>query len=281
MHVGTKIFLAVFTVVIGALVVYYGGFWGDDASPDGAAGEVVSAADETRDIATDPAGPGAGTGRPRQLPPPVEITSPALPRHEETLSPSQAEDAADEGDRDTSARADRGSGSGESPSGTAGVADPPASGAGGAAAPPIGPPAPEGDEAAAPEPAPGARTERSGETTPWVVEKYDTFSSIALEWFGDEQKWSLIAQANPDVDPRSMVPGQVLRLPPRNAELGDAIGGERTIYIVRSGDTLARISGRVLGDPARWRVIYEANRAVIGADPNALDVGMRLRIPEP
>lgn len=50
-------------------------------------------------------------------------------------------------------------------------------------------------------------------------------------------------------------------------------------YTVRRGDTLWTIAKRFLGNGARWREVYEANRRVIGPDPNALRVGIVLRIP--
>jgi len=48
---------------------------------------------------------------------------------------------------------------------------------------------------------------------------------------------------------------------------------------VRPGDSLWAIAKRELGDGSRWREIYEANRDVIGPDPNVIQVGMTLRIP--
>ncbi|MEB3195736.1 MAG: LysM peptidoglycan-binding domain-containing protein [Candidatus Sericytochromatia bacterium] len=48
---------------------------------------------------------------------------------------------------------------------------------------------------------------------------------------------------------------------------------------VQSGETLYRVAARAMGSGARWRDLYEANRAVIGNDPHLLQVGMVLRIP--
>lgn len=50
-------------------------------------------------------------------------------------------------------------------------------------------------------------------------------------------------------------------------------------YEVQAGDTLASIAERFYEDRALWEVIYDANRDVIGADPDAIQVGMNLRIP--
>jgi nucleoid-associated protein YgaU len=62
-------------------------------------------------------------------------------------------------------------------------------------------------------------------------------------------------------------------------------------YVVRSGDSLWRIAQRTLADRtggtvtssdvARfWPVMYEANRALIGEDPNLIFPGQTLQIPE-
>ncbi|MBW4598391.1 MAG: LysM peptidoglycan-binding domain-containing protein [Calothrix sp. FI2-JRJ7] len=54
-----------------------------------------------------------------------------------------------------------------------------------------------------------------------------------------------------------------------------------TQYTVQPGDTLSKIAEKFYGDGSEisWRKIYEANRAVIGNDPNQITVGMILVIP--
>lgn len=49
-------------------------------------------------------------------------------------------------------------------------------------------------------------------------------------------------------------------------------------YIVKSGDTLSKISRRVYNDANRWKEIYDANRGTM-ASPQSLKVGQRLIIP--
>lgn len=49
-------------------------------------------------------------------------------------------------------------------------------------------------------------------------------------------------------------------------------------YIVRSGDTLAKISQRFYGTTRRYMDIYEANRNVLSS-PTRIEVGQELRIP--
>lgn len=49
-------------------------------------------------------------------------------------------------------------------------------------------------------------------------------------------------------------------------------------YTVKKGDTLASIAKRLTGS-SNWRPIYNANRAVIGGNPNRIKVGQKLTIP--
>lgn len=50
-------------------------------------------------------------------------------------------------------------------------------------------------------------------------------------------------------------------------------------YEVKSGDTLLSIAQDVYGDQAQWRRIYDANKDVIGADPDKLKLEQKLKIP--
>jgi nucleoid-associated protein YgaU len=50
-------------------------------------------------------------------------------------------------------------------------------------------------------------------------------------------------------------------------------------YVVKSGENLRRISSELYGDPSRWKEIYEANKAAIGAEDAELKPGMRLTLP--
>ena len=50
------------------------------------------------------------------------------------------------------------------------------------------------------------------------------------------------------------------------------------VYVVQAGDTLGKISGKLLGDATRWKEIWEANKDQI-KDPNLIQIGQELRIP--
>lgn len=53
-----------------------------------------------------------------------------------------------------------------------------------------------------------------------------------------------------------------------------------TTYVVRSGDSLSRIAKRHYGDASQWTRIYEANRGLIGANPDLIHPGQELVLPQ-
>jgi nucleoid-associated protein YgaU len=50
-------------------------------------------------------------------------------------------------------------------------------------------------------------------------------------------------------------------------------------YHIRPSDSLSGISQRVYGNRTGWKKIYEANRELIGFNPNTLPLGIILTIP--
>ncbi|GAA4350495.1 hypothetical protein GCM10023185_08260 [Hymenobacter saemangeumensis] len=52
-----------------------------------------------------------------------------------------------------------------------------------------------------------------------------------------------------------------------------------TTYTVVSGDSLSKIAKNHYGDAAKWRQIYEANKATIGNNPDHIEIGQVLTIP--
>jgi LysM repeat protein len=51
-------------------------------------------------------------------------------------------------------------------------------------------------------------------------------------------------------------------------------------YTVQRGDSLSRIAQREYGDMYKWPVLYEANREVVGGNPDLIHPGQQLWIPE-
>ena len=83
------------------------------------------------------------------------------------------------------------------------------------------------------------------------------------------------------VDPSNIqgrvVEEQVAASPPA-AEKPAEPEPEHVEYTIGGGDTLSGIAKQFYGDPNLWRLIYEANRAVL-RDPDRLPRGVKLKIP--
>ncbi len=150
---------------------------------------------------------------------------------------------------------------------------------------------PPGEVAAAPSPA-VQRSTREAAAKTHIVASGDSFSTLAEKYYGSQSYTQRLVQANPDVDPRRMQIGTVLRVPPLGSPSEPEArptastrtraprSATATQYVVASGDTLYDIASRKLGDGARWREIHEINGSVIGTDPHALKVGMVLDLPK-
>ena len=94
------------------------------------------------------------------------------------------------------------------------------------------------------------------------------FSGTAPSEEAKQRLWDEYNRLDPDMRSGDLV---------LNVEVGGSAnaGGEET-YTVKSGDTLSKI-GQHHG--VAWREIYEANRGVIGDNPDKIFPGQKLRIP--
>jgi len=50
-------------------------------------------------------------------------------------------------------------------------------------------------------------------------------------------------------------------------------------YSVLPGDSLSKIAQKFYGNPSLWSKIYQANKALIGPNPNLINPGQKLTIP--
>jgi len=128
------------------------------------------------------------------------------------------------------------------------------------------------------------------EPAKYTVREGDTLTAIAREHYGDGNLWPKIAAANPGINPDRLLVGQVLIIPPKEAEATAAPAARKeepklttrpaaaATYVVAKGDTLIGIARNILGDGSRWREIYELNRDKI-KDPDHLLEGLELRLP--
>ncbi|MBC7446871.1 MAG: LysM peptidoglycan-binding domain-containing protein [Hymenobacteraceae bacterium] len=51
-------------------------------------------------------------------------------------------------------------------------------------------------------------------------------------------------------------------------------------YTVKSGDSLSKIAKAHYGDAMQWKHVYEANKALIGANPDMIQPGQELVLPK-
>ena len=63
-----------------------------------------------------------------------------------------------------------------------------------------------------------------------------------------------------------------------NAAQPEAAAGES--YTVVSGDSLSKIAKNHYGDAAKWHQIYDANKGIIGSNPDHIEVGQVLTLPK-
>jgi nucleoid-associated protein YgaU len=114
----------------------------------------------------------------------------------------------------------------------------------------------------------------SGETETYHVRRGDTLMRIAFEKYGDLYKWKQIYEANKDKikDPNVIVAGTVLTLDNVSNDLPVRTGKK---YMIKQGDTLARISNNVYGTPSKWKKIWQHNKPWI-PNPNRIFAGFYL-----
>ncbi|MEM7622033.1 MAG: LysM peptidoglycan-binding domain-containing protein [Planctomycetota bacterium] len=138
----------------------------------------------------------------------------------------------------------------------------------------------------------------------YTVREGETMQTIARREYGSVSRWTVIARANPLLDPNRLRPGRVIRLPvdPGNVQgrvvgtggsdgaEGDADGAARgrddspvevpsvIEYRVVRGDTLGEIARRFYGS-ARWTdFLFQANRDRLRS-PGSIRLGQTLLIP--
>lgn len=149
------------------------------------------------------------------------------------------------------------------------------------------------------------------------IEPGDSFSSLAVKYYGNAKYVGLIQNANPDKDPRKLRLGLKIAIPPapesatrstveaspvsptpneptptagRATALANAAAMRRPLpaplppapersYTVQAGDTWERLSQRFLGKPNDWE-LYEYNKERLGGNSRLLKPGLVIELPE-
>jgi nucleoid-associated protein YgaU len=112
-----------------------------------------------------------------------------------------------------------------------------------------------------------------GEVAQYKVKKGETLMLIAFNLYGDYSKWKDLRNMNPGLSSSSLSSGQVIKYQAPNKEFTWSPAGKP--YLIKSGDTLGRISNQKYGTPAKWRDIYDNNRPMI-KNPNLIFAGFTL-----
>jgi LysM repeat protein len=128
----------------------------------------------------------------------------------------------------------------------------------------------------------GLSTERTAQptaTTTVPVKRLDTLWDIAERVLGDGDRWPEIAALN---EGREMNDGAVFTSADQIRPGWDLIvpaDGPPKEVVVQPGDSLSGIAEEQTGDPGQWPTLYDANRDVIGDDPDLIYPGQVLAVP--
>ena len=119
----------------------------------------------------------------------------------------------------------------------------------------------------------------------YVVKANDHLWQISEMFYQSGYNWADIAKENNLASPNLIAIGQKLTIPDVEPKMATAeeISTAETInpgkYTVQEGDWLSKIALRAYGDIFAWEKIYEANKELIGPNPNILEIGQLLTIP--
>ncbi len=119
----------------------------------------------------------------------------------------------------------------------------------------------------------------------YKVQANDSLWKIAEMHYGSGYNWTDIAKENDLTSADLLVVGQELNIPDVEAKIAtiEKIAAESPIspgqYTVQKGDWLSKVALRAYGDVFAWEKIYEANKELIGPNPNMIEVGQVLTIP--
>jgi nucleoid-associated protein YgaU len=170
-----------------------------------------------------------------------------------------------------------------------------------------------------------AQTKPAATPQTHTLEPGDTFTALAVEYFGHAKYATRIMQANPDLDPRRLRIGTEITIPtipeaapsqspatestavaspaparpepaqPSEPRVITTTGGLRVVqpsdagpapipedraYTVQPGEGWYQLAQRFFGDSSQWTRLYELNRERVPTDPNMLQAGTVIELPQ-
>lgn len=130
------------------------------------------------------------------------------------------------------------------------------------------------DTGAAPEITTGSVEKVRPEIGKYVVQKNETLMMIAFKLYGDYSKWRRLAKMNKKHIKNGIVmAGRTIRYRKPSLEFNWQPQGNP--YLIKTGDTLGKISNDVYGSQKKWRSIWDNNRPMI-KDPNRIFAGFTI-----
>jgi nucleoid-associated protein YgaU len=108
----------------------------------------------------------------------------------------------------------------------------------------------------------------------YTVMRGDYLWKISSNQYGEGIQWYRIYSFNKEQikDPELIYPDQIFKIHRESAE---------DEYLTSPGDNLSKIAGsmEMMGDPTKWRDLYDANKDLIGEDPSLIYPYTVLKVP--
>jgi len=122
----------------------------------------------------------------------------------------------------------------------------------------------------------------------YKIKRGDTLAKIAGKIYGDSNKWRIIRDANPDINPKNLKPGDEIKIPQNDAAV---VKPKPTLplqpapcekydcyeHTIEPGESLMSVSNLYYGTHQKWRIIAKANH--IGKKTD-LTIGQKIKIPK-
>lgn len=109
----------------------------------------------------------------------------------------------------------------------------------------------------------------------YSVKSGETLMLIAFKLYGDYTRWRELARLNSGVLGGGTTISAGMQLSYMSDGADFVWNPEGEPYLIKRGDTLGKISGKVYGTTSKWRKIWDNNRPLI-KDPNKIFAGFTL-----